>query len=137
MTERCCLSKSQMPQPIVTMAKQHIGVTYRRVPSVVLATVAFLLPKCPLCIAAWAAGLGIGTVWQQRLMLPFSPLLRSLLTALLLIPLSIQFAIAARVLWWRMRRRGASSNPTFPPILRVFRNEVSSCRRKGLCQTNQ
>jgi hypothetical protein len=65
---------------------------------------AFLLPKCPLCFAAWAAALGVGAAGQRLLIYPW---LRPVLIALLLSPLLMQLAFAARYGVRRLRGRAA------------------------------
>jgi len=66
---------------------------------------AFLLPKCPLCFAAYAAALGVGAAGQRFLMVPW---LRPMLIALAATPLLTQIALAARS---RLRSRRKSRTP--------------------------
>jgi hypothetical protein len=60
-----------------------------------------LLPKCPLCVAAWLSAAGLGAGGASLI----APLLR---------PLSASFAIAALVSFvWAVRR---ASRATQPPV---------------------
>jgi len=54
---------------------------------------ALLLPKCPLCVVAWAATLGVGTAGQQ-LMDWFDQGYRPALVGLLTFPLLLQIGLA-------------------------------------------
>lgn len=67
----------------------------RRGTSAAGVVLALLLPKCPLCVAAWAAALGVGATWQHYLLYSFQPQLRPLLIGLLLSPMLIQLAVMA------------------------------------------
>jgi hypothetical protein len=71
---------------------------------------ALLLPKCPLCFAAWAAALGIGATWQHYLAYTLSLQMRPVLIVLLVSPLLLQLAFAARAFLRRL-----DSGVSIPP----------------------
>jgi len=48
-----------------------------------------LTPKCPICLLAWAAALGLGAEWRHALLFAVDPVYRWLITAVLLLPLVI------------------------------------------------
>lgn len=60
--------------------------------------VALLLPKCPLCLAAWAAAVGIGATGRHFLMHAADPRFRPFVLVLLGLPLSLQVICGARAL---------------------------------------
>jgi len=100
----CCQSKS--PAPSVAASRGARRGRFLRLSGRALsaspAAFAFLLPKCPLCFAAWAAAFGAGAAWQRLLIYPW---LRPALIALLLSPLLMQLAFAARYGVRRLRGR--------------------------------
>ncbi len=73
---------------------------------------ALLLPKCPLCVAAWAAAAGIGVTGSHFLAQVANPLVRPFVLTILLLPFSLQVVLGARN---RLRRRRSNSaQPTAP-----------------------
>jgi len=62
---------------------------------------ALLVPKCPLCVAAWLAGMGAGVAVQRTLGAAFTPGLRPLWVGLLALPLALRLALFANA---RLRR---------------------------------
>jgi hypothetical protein len=65
--------------------------------------VALLLPKCPLCLAAWAAAVGIDATGRHFLMHAADPRFRPFVLVLLGLPLWLQMIFAARALMLRHR----------------------------------
>ena len=70
----------------------------RRIPEMSSLSFALLLPKCPLCIAAWATAAGIGATGRYILTQAGSPQLRPFLLSVLALPLLLQILLGARVL---------------------------------------
>ena len=97
----CCQFESPTPSRELRSALQGLPVQGRFArlcrsgASAAGVVLAFLLPKCPLCVAAWAAALGVGATWQHHLLYPFQPQLRPLVIGLLLFPMLIQLAVMA------------------------------------------
>jgi hypothetical protein len=67
--------------------------------------VALSLPKCPLCVAAWSATLGVSAAGQKYLLDWSDPLYQSELIGLLVLPLLLQIGLAlcSRMLGRRVR----------------------------------
>jgi hypothetical protein len=68
---------------------------------------ALLLPKCPLCIIAWAAAFGLGAAGQQVLHHWLDPRYRAVLIFMLTLPLLLQLAAFWRPLAQRIRSSSA------------------------------
>jgi hypothetical protein len=69
---------------------------FRRILSGAAFVGAVLLPKCPVCVAAWAATLGMGVAGQKYLLDWLDPRYRSALIVLLTSPLLLQIGLALR-----------------------------------------
>lgn len=89
-------------EPSCTARRVHIAWLFRTAPGPAGLVAALLLPKCPLCVAAWAAAAGIGAVGQHFLVQALNPGIRPFFLAVLVLPLSLQIALVARA---RMRRQ--------------------------------
>jgi len=57
---------------------------------------ALLLPKCPLCIIAWAAALGVGTTWQRGITMALDPSVHPVWIALLASPILLRLVFILR-----------------------------------------
>lgn len=66
---------------------------------------ALLMPKCPLCVAAWAAAIGLSAAGQRLLLNWLDPRYRPALILLLALPLLAQIAVAMRPLAERINSR--------------------------------
>lgn len=69
---------------------------------------ALLLPKCPLCVAAWAAAAGIGAAGRHFLMQAADPRVRPVVLLVLVLPFSLQLTFGARARLLRRRSHGAT-----------------------------
>ncbi len=112
----CCQSKTPTPaaEAVRPAARGRILWLSGRALSSCTILFAFLLPKCPLCFAAWAAALGVGAAGQHYLAHPW---LRPLLIGLLAFPLLMQLALAARFRLRRLRKRFAGQPRAPYPFL--------------------
>lgn len=91
----CCQSNS-FPAAVASTRAAARGRFFRlsgRALSAGPAAFAFVIPKCPLCFAAWAAVLGAGAAGQRHLMVTW---LRPVLITLLLTPLLMEVAFILR-----------------------------------------
>jgi hypothetical protein len=70
---------------------------------------AFLVPKCPLCVAAWAATLGLGAAGQHYLLNWFDSRYRPALIGLLMLPLLLQVGFTLRRVRAKSRRMRAAA----------------------------
>lgn len=93
----------------------------RRILSTCAFVLALLLPKCPLCIAAWAATLGLSATWQHYLVHSLNPQMRLAFIGLLFSPLLLQLVFAARTKIRKVRR---DPEPGLNPALSLtFKNQ--------------
>ena len=91
----CHLSASR-PQVSSAVPRRPFARFRSRALSAGAFVLAILLPKCPLCVAAWAAALGLGAVAQRFLAFPLSSSLRPWLIVLLVSPLLVQLTLTVR-----------------------------------------
>jgi hypothetical protein len=73
-------------------AHRHRGRIFRSGSTTSALLLLALTPKCPLCLLAWAAALGLGAEWRHALLFAVDPVYRWLITAVLLLPLTIHLA---------------------------------------------
>lgn len=120
----CCQRKSAAPvaRPLRAAAGGGLFRFSGRALSSTTAVFALLLPKCPLCFAAWAATLGVGATGQHYLTIPW---LRPVLMGFLVAPLLVQLAFAARFGLRRLRARSAGGQDVAHPVLRPALSSVS------------
>lgn len=113
LAEPCCRSKRNANPPVKPSGSVclRFRLHARQVLSIAGAIVAVMLPKCPLCIMAWAAAWGIGAAGQSLLALPFAPQLRPIIIALLVVPLLLQVVVGVRVVLPMLWRRAVSLRP--------------------------
>lgn len=93
---------------------------------------ALLLPKCPLCVAAWAAAAGIGVTGSHFLAQVANPRVRPFVLAMLLLPFSLQVVLGARTMLRRRRSNSAQTTaPSGPGLDPAFPENCTHSRSSG------